>query len=157
MSERPSSLGALLRRLADRLDGEVEAAYAARGLAFRPRYTVIMRALMEAERAAEEPMALSIKALAEAAGLTHSALSQTAAQMTREGWLVSGRAADGRQRAVMLSDQARAALPALTDQWRATKRAARSLDQDLGLELEAVLTAALRALEARGYRDRMEG
>lgn len=102
-------------------------------------------------------MALSIKALAEAAGLTHSALSQTAAQMTREGWLVSGRAADGRQRAVMLSDQARAALPALTDQWRATKRAARSLDQDLGLELEAVLTAALRALDARGYRDRMEG
>ncbi len=142
------TLGTQLRRLVDMLDGDVEAAYRRAGLTFRPRYTPIFRAL------AREG-ALCIKDVAGLACVSHSAASQTIAQMVREGLVQIDKGNDGRERLVALTPQALAMVPALERCWAATARAAASLDADLALELEPVLRAAVAALTARPFLDRM--
>ncbi len=42
-------LGTLLRHLLELLDGDVEQAYAELGLDYRPRFTPVVRALLESE------------------------------------------------------------------------------------------------------------
>ena len=71
------TLGTLLRHLIDLLDGEVEAAYAASGLHWRPRYTPILRVLMR-------DGGQSIKTIAQQIGMSHSAVSQTVTQMVKD-------------------------------------------------------------------------
>jgi hypothetical protein len=78
MSTPTSSLGTLLRHLVETLDGAVEEAYARAGLDYRPRYTPVVRTLVE-------PGPSSIRTIATRAGTTHSAASQTVSQMTRQG------------------------------------------------------------------------
>jgi DNA-binding MarR family transcriptional regulator len=69
-----------LRHLIDLLDGAVGAAYEDAGLAYRPRYTPVMRALESGEPR-------TIGQIAEAAGITQPAATQTVALMLREGLL----------------------------------------------------------------------
>lgn len=144
-----ATLGTLLRALLDRLDPEVEAAYRAAGLDFRPRFTPVLRALVE-----QGPQ--RIKDISVASGLSHSAVSQTVAALQARNWvrLVSGK--DGRERIVHLTRASRARLPALREQWARTARAAASLDADLGHPLEDVLRQALHALETRSFGERMD-
>ena len=68
-----------MRRLIDHLDGALEQAYRDDGLDFRPRYTPVIRALMD-----DGPQ--TITALAERLGVSHSATSQTVSQMRPPGW-----------------------------------------------------------------------
>lgn len=83
-------LGTLLRHLIDLLDGDVAAAYAAAGLAdYRPRFTPVVRALD-----AQDPS--SIGAIAQYAGISHSAASQTVGEMTRRGLVERCKGRDGR-------------------------------------------------------------
>ncbi len=146
------TLGALPRRVLDELDAAVEAAYAAAGLAYRPRYTPVVRAL-----AVSGP--LPIRALADAARVTHSAASQTVAQMRAAGLVrVSVRVgpnADGRERRVALTPAAKALLPALGRQWAATNAAAAALEAELSASLTGVLLEAAAALERRPFAERI--
>lgn len=140
--------GVLLRRLIDHLDGAVEGAYAAAGLDYRPRFTPIVRALLDGGPA-------SMRGLSAQTGVTHSAVSQTVAQMAKRGWvsLESGR--DGRERIVTLTPFARQRLPELERCWAATEAASRSLDAEIGQPLSDVLIRALDALDRQPLADRL--
>ena len=142
------TLGGLLRALVESLDGDVDAAYAAAGLDYRARFTPVVRQLAEQD-------GMRIKDLASELGLSHSALSQTVSELGRRGWIELEAGRDRRAREVRLTPYARAQLPALERQWRATALAAASLNAELGLDLEALLRRALDALEARPFRARI--
>nr|WP_055504446.1 MarR family transcriptional regulator [Nonomuraea pusilla] len=144
-----ASLGTLLRHVHDLMDGAVAEIYADLGMPdYRPRFSPAVRALVT-----EGPM--SIRDLAAAIGVTHSAASQTVNQMSRSGFVTLERGADGRQRIVRLTAKAEAALPAVEAEWAATERAARTLDSELPVPLGDALQAVVDALSRRPFRARI--
>lgn len=148
MSSNPATLGALLRSLIDLLDGDVEAAYAAAGLAWRPRYTPVLRALMRSGP-------ISIKAIAVEIGVSHSAASQTVSQMAREGLVTLKPGADARERIVVPTSATIAMIPALERQQAATNAAACELDEELSAPLSKILAEAISALRERSFGARI--
>jgi DNA-binding MarR family transcriptional regulator len=142
------TLGTLLRHLLDLLDGDVEAAYAAAGLAWRPRYTPVLRAIMREGDA-------SIRTLSRAIGITHSAVSQTVSQMQRDGLVELKPGADARERIVALSSKAEAMIPALQRQWAATNAAADQLDAELAAPLSKIAAEAIDALTHTPFGERI--
>lgn len=143
------TLGTLLRHLVELLDGAVEARYVAAKLDYRPRYTPVVRALLELESA-------SIRVIAQHAGLTHSAASQTVALMTKAGLTRSHVGEDGRERVISLSPRTLAMVPELQRMWDSTNAAARELDSELTMPLSSLVQEAIRALEQRPFGERIE-
>lgn len=148
MPAPPATLGTLLRRVLDELDGAVADAYALAGLAYRPRYTPVVRAI-------DASGPLAIRTLAEAAQVTHSAASQTVAQMRRAGLVTLRAGEDGRERRVVLTPKARALLPALERHWAVTNAAARQLEAELSTPLAQVLAETVAALERQPFAARI--
>jgi DNA-binding MarR family transcriptional regulator len=138
-----------LRHLLDLLEGDLATIYPDLGLdGYRPRFTPVVRAL-----AALGP--LSIRDLALAVGVTHSAASQTVSQLTRRGLVALDVGEDARQRIVRLTEQGSALLPVLAAEWAVAETAVAELDAELPCPLDEVVTAALRALERRPFRQRI--
>jgi len=148
MSSSAATLGSRVRTLIELLDGEVEAAYAASGLDWRPRYTPVLRTLM-----ALGPT--SIKAVAVEIGVSHSAVSQTVSQMARDGLVGLKPGRDARERIVALTPKTVAMIPALQRQWAATSIAAGELDAELSAPLSAILGEAIDALDQRSFGARI--
>lgn len=144
-----ASFGAALRRLIDHLDGALEQAYRDDGLDFRPRYTPVIRALMD-----DGPQ--SISALADRLGVSHSATSQTVSQMRLAGLVVVTRGEDdARQRVVALSRLAKAMQPRLEAHWHAARVATAALDTETGGVLVEVINRANAALAKRPFGERL--
>ena len=141
-------LGTQLRHLLDLLDGDVAQQYKEVGLDYRPRYTPIVRALKVLDAA-------SIGQIAEAAGITQPAATQTVNLMKKDGLVDVRPGADGRQRLVALSAQGRALLPALEACWAATQAAAEGLDAQLAVPLSDILNEAILALEEKSFHARI--
>ena len=141
-------LGTQLRHLIDLLDGDVAQHYKDAGLDYRPRYTPIVRALMALGTA-------SIGQIADAAGITQPAATQTVNLMKKDGLVAVVAGTDGRQRLVTLSAQGKAMLPALEACWAATKAAADSLDAQLTAPLSRILNEALVALDGQSFHSRI--
>ncbi|MEV4400339.1 MarR family transcriptional regulator [Nonomuraea sp. NPDC049607] len=146
----PQSLGTLMRTFHERTDGAIARLYADLGLPdYRPRYSPVVRALVETG-----PM--TIRDLAAAIGVTHSAASQTVTQMRRAGYLdLRPGPNDARQRIVHLTGRCRDALPLIEAEWQATALAIAALDAELPVPLADVLASALQALDAHPFRDRL--
>jgi DNA-binding MarR family transcriptional regulator len=144
-----ATLGTLLRHLLEQLDGAVEESYVHAGLDYKPRYTPVVRALIAAGPS-------SIRAISRSAGITHSAVSQTVAQMVDCGLLAYQAGRDARERIVALTPTARAMLPALQRRWQATNSAAARLDSELSMPLSQLLREAIDALDRRSFADRIE-
>lgn len=145
----PAFLGTRLRHLLEVLDRDVAAVYADLGLAdVRPRYVAYLRAL-----AADGPR--SIRDLATTVGVTHSAASQTVAQMVRQDLVTLTAGSDARQRIVRLTPAAERLLPTLDAEWAATAAAATALEAELSTPLSALLDEVFRALDRRPMRDRI--
>ncbi len=149
MSDAPT-LGTLLRHLLELLDGAVQQAYSRAHLPYRPRYTPVVRALI-----ALGPT--SIRAISLRAGTTHSAASQTVAQMAKDGLVELRSGEDARERIVALTPRARRMLPALRRHWATTNTAARRLERELSAPLSVVLAEAIEALARESFGERMEG
>jgi DNA-binding MarR family transcriptional regulator len=142
-------LGTQLRHLLDLLDSAVEAAYGDAGLSYRPRYTPVMRALIERELA-------TIGQIAQLAGITQPAVTQTVAMMVAEGLVVAEVGAeDGRQRLIRLADRGRKLLARLQVCWRATEIAAAGLDAALPYPLSRVLADAIAELQREPFGRRI--
>lgn len=142
-------LGTQLRHLIELLDGAVQQSYAEAGLDYRPRYTPVVRAL-----AGGQPR--SVSQIAESAGITQPAATQTVALMMKEGWLeAQSSPTDARQKLLRLSAQGERLLPQLQACWRATSAAASSLDADLPYPLSKTLAQAIAALEQRPFSQRI--
>ncbi len=141
-------LGTQLRQLLELLDGDLERSYAAQGLDYRPRYTPVVRALMDSEP-------LTVGEIAKAVNMSQPAATQTLALMLRQGWVEAEAApTDARQRLMRLSPKARAQLPQLRSFWAATGTAADELDAELSSPLSALLAEAIAALQQRSFTER---
>jgi DNA-binding MarR family transcriptional regulator len=142
-------LGTQLRHLLELLDGAVHESYAQAGLGYRPRYTPVMRALIDQG-------ACSVCEIAQAAGITQPAATQTVALMVRDG-LVEMRQAehDARVRLLRLTRKGSRLVPRLQTCWRATEVAARSLDNEMTTPLSEALAEAIHLLNARPFGDRI--
>jgi DNA-binding MarR family transcriptional regulator len=143
------TLGTLLRHLIELLDGAVEQAYVDAQLDYRPRYTPVLRSIMAIGPA-------SIRDLARHAGLTHSAASQTVAQMARVGLVQLQRGTDMRQQVVSLTPKASAMIPTLERIWQVTNRAAGELESELAYPLSQIAQDAISALERQSFGDRIK-
>jgi MarR family transcriptional regulator, organic hydroperoxide resistance regulator len=147
MADLPTGLGTQLRHLIELLDDGVSAANDYSGMRYRPRYTPIVRALAGGQ-------ALTIGQLAEAAGITQPAATQTVAVMVKDGFVdVAAGPLDARQRVVELSARGRELLPRLQQAWQATERAAAGLDAESGLS--TAVAAALAALAREPFAQRI--
>jgi DNA-binding MarR family transcriptional regulator len=103
--------------------------------------------------AAEGPS--SIGRIAEALGVTHSAASQTVAEMERRGYLALRAGTDARQRLVSLTAKTKRLLPAINAEWDATEAAAAALDAELPYPLSTLIDDLAAALDRRRFRDRI--
>jgi DNA-binding MarR family transcriptional regulator len=134
--------------LLDLLDGDVDRVYAELALDYRPRYTPVVQVL--AVRGT-----CTIQDIARAARITHSAASQTVAQMAARGLVEVGTGQDLRRRIVRLSPKSEEMLPILRRQWTRAAAAAAALDAELPAPLTEVARAAIDALERVPFRERM--
>lgn len=142
-------LGTQLAHLIDLLDGAVLDAYVQAQLDTRPRFTPVLRALIECEPS-------SIGQIAKSARISQPAATQTIALMIDEGLITSTPGpGDGRQRLIRFTDQGRALLPKLQACWSATRMAADSLDAELAVPLSEVLAHAIEALERKPFGQRI--
>ena len=131
------------------MDGDVARAGADVGLVdYRPRFSPFVHTLLE-----HGPM--TIRELGTAVGVTHSAASQTVAQMARRDLVTLAPGADARSRLVDLTDTARSLLPAIQAEWAATAAAAAALDAELPYPLSDLVTAVRNALARRSFRERI--
>ena len=143
------AIGTQLRHVLELLDGDVAKVYLELGLPeYRPRFSPIVRTLV-----AEGP--LSIRELASAVGVTHSAASQTVAQLAKAGFVSQEPGADARQRIVHLTDKTRELLPTIEAEWQATTAAMTALDQELSAPLSVILSEIIAAVERRPFRARI--
>ncbi|MGN6793828.1 MAG: MarR family winged helix-turn-helix transcriptional regulator [Streptosporangiaceae bacterium] len=144
-----TGLGTQLRHVLDLMEADISGVLAEMGLPdYRPRFSPIVRALV-----ALGPM--PIRELARAVSVTHSAASQTVAEMNRRGFVTLVPGSDARQRVVHLTDRARQALPSIQAEWDATKAAADQLDAELPFPLSELVPAIAAALERKSFRLRM--
>lgn len=148
-SSSAARLGTILRHLIDLLDGDLEQLYAREVPGFRPRYTPIVRALLESEPR-------TIREIAETADITHSAASQTVAKMAQDGWLLSEVGRDAREKQVRLSPRLRQTLPDVQAIWKAATAATTALEGELPAPLGAVAEDAVRALSERPFAERLQ-
>ena len=137
-----------LRRLQEAMDTELARLYAERGVTVRPRHTMPLIRLGR-----RGPM--TIRELASAVDVTHSAMSQTVAVLRREGLVDTRPGSDARTKVVELTDAARELLPFLEAEWRATEEAIAELDAELPYSLARAVSDMERALRARSFRDRV--
>lgn len=142
-------LGTRLRLLLEAMDADVALALSDLGLRdYRTRYSAVVR-LLDREGPA------TISQVAEALGVTHSAASQTVAEMERRGLLTLRPGADARHRVAQLSDRARELLPAIDAEWAATEAASAALDAELPYPLSTLIDDLAAALQRRRFRDRI--
>ncbi len=142
-------LGTLLRHVLDEMDNDIATVLADLGTpGYRPRFSAIVRALV-----ARGPV--PIGELARAIAVTHSAASQTVAQLADRGFVELRPGEDARQRVVHLTDKALALLPKIEAEWAATASAATELDAELPFPLAELVPAIAAALARRSFRQRI--
>lgn len=142
------ALGTELRTLFEQIDADVGNVLAGLGLdGYRPRFSPVVRALVEGPA--------SVRQLAAATGVTHSAASQTVAAMVRAGWVRQRVGADARERIVELTEAAHDALPAIRAEWEVTAGALGALDAELPYPLSTFVADLRTALERSSFRQRM--
>lgn len=145
----PGLLGTRLNLLLDLYDAAVAELYADLGLpGFRPRFTPVVRVVAEAEPC-------SIRHIADATGVTHSAASQTVARMLKAGLVSTEPGPDARTRLVTLTQRARSLLPTLEAEYAATTAAAIELEGELSTPLNRLLDEVFEALRRRPMGQRI--
>ena len=146
-----SGLGTQLRYVLELMDDDVAGVLADLGLdGYRPRFSPVVRALV-----ALGPM--PIRDLARAIAVTHSAASQTVAEMSRRAFVALAPGRDARQRVVSLTERTADVLPVIEAEWSAAASAAAELDAELPFPLSDLVPAIAAALARRSFRQRIAG
>lgn len=131
------SLGSQLKAISDQLYAMADEVYARNGIELQGRWFPILRLLHD-----RGPM--TVGDVASGIGQTHSAISQAASRLVREGWLTaSSDAGDRRTRRLALTPKAEAALRAAKPLWRAMREGLEERAHSLGLD-EATLESLAR-------------
>jgi DNA-binding MarR family transcriptional regulator len=138
-----------LRILLAAMDRDIAALYEERGLAdLRPRFAMPLIRL-----ARRGPM--TIRQLAEALDVTHSAMSQTVSVLRRRDLVGSLPGADARTREVALTARSREMVPFLEAEWRATEQSLAELEDEIPYALSRVVDDIEAALARRSFHDRI--
>jgi DNA-binding MarR family transcriptional regulator len=146
-----AELMSTLKRLHEAIEADLQQAWHEAGLDdYKPRYQPVIDVLR-----AQQPC--SIKRIAQALGATHSAISQTVAEMERRELVqrVADKGTDGRERRVALTRKAALLLRRLDIYAAATQAAVAALDQELPRPLGKLATEALQALQKKPLRQRI--
>lgn len=145
----PGLLGTRLSHLLELVDAAIGEVYDDIGLpGFRPRFSPVVRIVAAAGNC-------SIRDIATATGVTHSAASQTVARMAAAGLVTTEPGADARTRIVALTRRAHDLLPTLEAEYAATTAAATELESELSAPLSQILDEAFEALRRRPMRQRI--
>ena len=138
-----------LRRLLDDMDGSIAGVYARAGRGrVRPRFAA---PLLHLDRHGPS----TVTALAQHMEVTHSAMSQTVAAMARAGLVELTMGSDARTRVAALTDEARAMLPFVRAEWRATEATVRELDAEVPYPLLRVVADLRVVLEKTSFEERL--
>lgn len=144
------TLGTQLRHLIELLDGAVTRSYEQIGLNYRPRYTPIMRILIDQK-------SCTIGDIAGLAKLTQPAATQTIALMLKDGIVrADSGAKDGRKKVISLTEHGLAMVPVLQQCWSATAQAAQSIEDELPHSFTHTLELAIQALETKSFDARIK-
>lgn len=139
----------MLRRLVAALDGGTQQVYDRMGVDFRPRYFPIARHLLQ-----QGPTAVS--QLSDLLGTTQPAISQTLREMERDGLIDFQAGEDRRVRLASLSNKGLSLCRRLETVWEAAARSATDLSAEAGVDISAIVTRLLTALEQRSFATRIE-
>jgi DNA-binding MarR family transcriptional regulator len=138
-----------LRQLLDAMDADIARLYTERGITgVRPRF---VGPLIRLGRRG----GMTIRQLTESLDVTHSAMSQTVAALQRAGLVTTAPGADARTREVVLTERARALMPFLEAEWRATEQVVAELDAEIPYALSQVVRDLEAALARRSFHDRI--
>lgn len=131
------SLGSQLKAISDQLYAMADDVYARHGLELQARWFPILKLLHD-----RGPM--TVGEMATAVGQTHSAISQAASRLVRDGWLsASSDAGDRRTRRLALTPKAVEAVRIAKPLWRAMREGLEERAHSLGID-EATLDALAR-------------
>ena len=143
-----AAIGARLRRLSERLDGEARRLYAEAGVSFEQRWLGILDLLSE-----RGPM--SVGDLSVALGISHPSVSQSRQSLAKAGLIQwQADAEDGRRRLLSLSRAGEDLVARLRPLWAALDEAAVELEAEAGEVLPA-LERLEQALAQRSLSDRV--
>ena len=135
------ALASRLKVLSERSYDLVDQAYREHGLGLQARWFPLLRLL-------QQRGPLTVGEIAREIGLTHSAVSQLANKLSRDGWLERGQGGDRRQRVLQLSAKAQAELKAARPLWLAMRNSVETRLQAIGGDLLGVLSRYEHSLDA---------
>lgn len=135
------ALASRLKVLSERSYDLVDQAYREHGLGLQARWFPLLRLL-------QQRGPLTVGEIAREIGLTHSAVSQLANKLTREGWLEPGPGGDRRQRVLQLGAKAQAELKAARPLWLAMRNTVEARLQAIGGDLLGTLSRYEQSLDA---------
>lgn len=138
-----------LFQLLHAMDQEIEQLYASRGKSIRTRHVGPLITLSR-----RGP--LTVKDLASAQEVSHSAMSQTVASMSKAGLVRTTPGADARSRVVTPTSAGQELIPLLRAEWRSTEAVVRALDAEVAHPIMQAVEALTAALERKSFRERLE-
>ena len=143
-----AAIGALLRRISERIDRDANQVYARLGVTFEQRWMGVLDLLGR-----QGPM--SVKDLARDLRISHPSVSQTRSSLLAAG-LVAERLdpADRRRRALSLTTEGQALVETLSPVWAALDQVGRALNAEAG-DAVSVLTGLEGALNRRSIVERV--
>lgn len=144
------SLWRPLYRLVQRIDEEIAQVYAEMPDAGGVRPSWVMELLRLDARG---PM--TIRALADSVGRTHSALSQKVAAMRKEGLVEITAGPDGRSRHVVLTERARGLVERMRAEWRATEETLAEIEGETPYPLSRAVADLEDVLARKGFYERL--
>lgn len=140
-------LGELLRYVNELVEHGAEQHYKQMGLDYRARFTPVLRALQAG--------ASTVTQITAHSHLTQGAISQTVGQMQSEGLINRQRLEDARMSRIELTAHGQQLIARLDQHWATTFEVIEALEQEIGHPLCQVLEQAARALERKGFAQRL--
>lgn len=136
------ALASRLKALSDRSYDLVDQIYREHGIGLQARWFPVLRLLQQ-----RGPMAVGD--IAREVGLTHSAVSQLANKLTREGFLARQKGGDRRQRVLALTPRAEEELRRARPLWQAMRASVERRIMDTGVDLLSALSQYEASLDER--------
>lgn len=145
--EKTPGLGELLRYISDLVDHGSEKTWREMDIAYRPRYTPILRAMAAGARTVTDITAQT--------WLTQGAISQSVSMMEKEGILTKAALEDGRKSSLHLTAKGEALVAEAQPHWQTLFAAIEGLEKETGYPLLSILQETARALERQGFDERI--
>ncbi|MCO8161251.1 MarR family transcriptional regulator [Pseudomonas sp. 21LCFQ010] len=145
--KKQPGLGELLRYVNELVEHGAEHHYQQMGLDYRARFTPVLRAIQAG--------ASTVTQITAHSHLTQGAISQTVGQMESEGLIARQRLADARMSRIELTAHGQQLIARLEQHWSTTFQVIEDLEQEIGYPLCQALQHAARALEQKGFAQRL--